>query len=332
MKRKASLAFLFALLIFLVSCTDGQISRTVYTMDTIASFTMMPENTNAAGAIEELLFEIEEELSMTDGVLCDLNTNGGGTAGPHLQELLQLSEKYRKETEGAFSPYLGALIELWGVGGKNYVPTDEEILLALSSAKRENVTVSGGELTLKNGAKLNFGAIAKGYATDRIRDLLLREKVKGAVVALGGNVYVHGKNPTGDMFRVAIRDPKGRENDWILSLSLSDMFVISSGDYERYFEKDGKKYHHILNPETGRPAESDLVAACVVAEDGAMADAYSTALYVMGREDALSFWRRHTGFELVLIGRDGVVTVTEGLGQNFIRNENKRYAYEIANR
>lgn len=332
MKRKATLAFLFALLIFLVSCTSGQTSRTVYTMDTIASFTLMPENTGAADAIEELLFEIEEELSPTDGVLSDLNANGGGEAGPHLKKILELSEKYREETGGAFSPYLGAPIELWGIGEKNYVPTDEKIASVLSSAKAENATLRGEELALQNGVKLNFGAIAKGYATDRIRALLLKEKVKGAVVDLGGNVYVHGARPTGEMFRVALRDPEGRENDWILSLSLSDMFVISSGDYERYFEKEGKKYHHILNPETGKPAESDLAAACVIAADGAMADAYSTALYVMGREGALSFWREHMGFELVLIGRDGVVTVTEGLGQRFIRNENKRYVYEIANR
>lgn len=331
-------AFVFVLLISaLCSCADkgietGSGATTLYVMDTFADIALYPQNAEVTERISETLYDLEGELSATDGRLAELNENGGET-GSHIESLLSQSENYYKETNGAFSPYLGALIELWGVGSKNYVPTEEEISAALSVSKAENVESNGKNFVeLKGGVRLNFGAVAKGYATDIIKEILIEEEIPGAIISVGGNVYVHGTKPSGEFFSVALRDPEGEQNDWVLSLPLCNKFVISSGDYERYFEKDGVRYHHIFSPETGYPAESDLKTVCVVSEDGAMADAYSTALYVMGKEKALSFWREHEGFELILIGDDKKITVTEGLDGLVSLNEEKDYTYEVEKR
>ena len=332
MKKPALLIALVLTLTLLCSCARES-TTTVYVMDTFAEIVMYQGKAKTEERITETLYDLESELSATSGRLHRLNENGGGETGIHIESILAQAEKYYKETDGAFSPYLGSLIELWGVGSKNYVPTAEEISATLSTSKAENVKSDGkSSVKLEGGVRLNFGAIAKGYATDVVRDILEEDGVSGAVIFLGGNVYVHGTKPNGELFRVAIRDPDGSENDWILALELSNKFIISSGDYERYFEAGGRRYHHIFSPETGYPAESDLRAICVIADDGAMADAYSTALYVMGRQGAIDFWREHEGFELVLVGRDGKVTLTEGVGDNFIINNQKDYKYEVAKR
>ena len=329
-------AFVFVLvLLVLCSCAKEEFetgATTVYVMDTFADIELYPQDEVVTEKITEALYDIEAELSATNGNLFELNENGGGKAGEHTKALLSLSEKFYEETEGAFSPYLGELIELWGVGSKNYVPTEEEISEALESALSENAELSGENLLLKDGVRLNFGAVAKGYATDVIRKILAEEGVSGAIISVGGNVYVHGLKPSGELFDVALRDPDGEANDWVLSLPLYNKFIISSGDYERNFERDGKVYHHIFSPETGYPAESDLKTVCVISEDGAMADAYSTALFVMGKEGALSFWREHEGFELILIDNDKKITITEGLDGLVSPNGEKDYTYEVEKR
>lgn len=323
---------LILILLLFASCTASGTERTLYVMDTVATVKLFPENEKAADEIETLLSDMSDSLSAYDGKLKEINDTGGGEMDEYLSELYLISKRMCDATSGAFSPYLGSLIELWSVGEKNYIPADDEIKKALATKHEANANFSGNMLSLKNGQRLNFGAIAKGYATDKVRGILIESDVSGAVVSIGGNVYVHGEKDNGEKFLVAVRDPQGSENEWILALPLSERFVITSGDYERFFEEDGRKYHHILDPETGYPAESDLLACCVVSENGAEGDALSTALYVMGKETAISFWREREGFELVLIGRDRTVTLTEGLAESFVPNEEKEYTYEVAKR
>lgn len=330
MRKKFLVSMLFILL-FLSGCSEEKISnRQIYTMDTLCSVTVYGEE-STTDRISEELYYLDNVFSAYDGEAEELNRNGGGEMSESFCELLLESAEIQLET-GTFSPHLGSVIELWGIGSKNYVPTDEELSEALSSAGIYNIEVSENMLVLKNGAKLNFGAVAKGYASDKIREILTEDNVESAMISLGGNVYVHGRKPDGSLWRVGIRDPKGSENDWFCTLNLEDRFVISSGDYERYFEKDGKRYHHIISPDTGYPAESDLLSVTVVSENGVRADGYSTALYVMGSEGALQFWREKEGFELVLVCRDGRVIVTEGLSDSFTENREAGYTYEIAGR
>lgn len=330
--KKITFSFLVCFMLLFSGCggkeAEKMSARQVYVMDTVCSLTVYGED-ETVDRITEKLYELDSAFSAYDGEVEELNRNGGGEMSEDVSGLHSKAVEYQQGT-GLFSPYLGSVIELWGIGGKNYVPTDEKLSAALLSSDASNVEAEENTLTLTNGAKLNFGAIAKGYASDKIREILKADKVESAMISLGGNVYVHGKKPDGSLWRVGIRDPKGTENDWVCTLSLENKFVISSGDYERYFERDGKRYHHIIDPRTGYPSESDLFSVTVISENGAMADAYSTALYIMGSEDALRFWEERKDFELVLVCRDGRVILTEGLAESFTENGKAGYTYETS--
>lgn len=163
-----------------------------------------------------------------------------------------------------------------------------------------------------------------------------------ANINLGGNVLAYGDRPDGTPWRVGIQDPAraDEQNAFAGVLELTDSFAVTSGGYQRYFEQDGKTYHHIIDPATGFPADSGLTSVTVVADcdvseadaySGAMCDALSTALFVMGEERALDFWRtwEWTPFELVLVTEDGRVVVTEGLADRFTLDETGGYTLEV---
>ena len=162
--------------------------------------------------------------------------------------------------------------------------------------------------------------------------------VESGKISLGGNVFVLGTKPDGSDWRVGIKDPQNEEALAVI-LPLRDAYAITSGGYERYFEENGKTYHHIIDPSTGYPADSGLLSVTVVAADngpdwagagnGAMCDAFSTALFVMGEEQALDFWRNGGyDFDLVLVTEDGRVVITAGLADRFEEVKDSGYTYE----
>ena len=174
----------------------------------------------------------------------------------------------------------------------------------------------------KNGMGLDFGGIAKGYTSSQLMDIFKEYEIKSAMVSLGGNVQVLGAKPDGSLWKVAVKNPN-KNDDYLGIITAKDKAVITSGGYERYFDKDGKRYHHILDPDTGYPADSDLQSVTIVSSDGALADAYSTALFVMGLEKSIDFWYENSeDFDAVLYTSDGKLYVTEGISDNFT-SENK---------
>ena len=172
---------------------------------------------------------------------------------------------------------------------------------------------------------MDLGGIAKGYASDRVAQIFREQGVTGTA-SLGGNVYVSGKKSDGSAWRVAIRDPQNTD-DYAAVLALEDVFAITSGGYQRNFTApDGTVYQHILNPKTGCPVQSDLLSVTIVSDSGTLADACSTALYVMGEQEAVNFWRQTGGFEMVLITADGRLLYTPGLAEKITTPEEGRYA------
>ena len=198
-------------------------------------------------------------------------------------------------------------------------------------------------VSLSPGQSIDLGGLTKGYAADKIVDVLREHDVPRANINLGGNVLAYGDRPDGTPWRVGIQDPArvGEQNAFAGVLALTDSFAVTSGGYQRYFEQDGKTYHHIIDPSTGYPADSGLTSVTVVAGlgegdgfSGTMCDAYSTALFIMGEEQALDFWRDRSAaaFELVLVTEDGRVVVTEGLADRFTLDEDSGYTLEVASR
>ena len=200
----------------------------------------------------------------------------------------EIIEKCRKISElsgGAFDLTIGPLSSLWNFDEDvQTVPDKEKIQKALALVDYRKVQTDSKSVSLAKGQSVDLGAVGKGAACDAAKAYLEKSGVKGAVVSVGGSILAFGKrNKAGDKWRVAVRHPR-KENAYIGVINLSEGFVSTSGDYEKYFEKDGIRYHHILNANTGYPADSGLSSVTVVCGSGLLSDALSTACFILGEE------------------------------------------------
>ena len=220
---------------------------------------------------------------------------------------------------GAFDVTVGPLVKLWNVTGENpRVPTDEELGRVMSIVGYKNVILSENEgkptvRFARKGVQLDFGAIAKGFAADEVEKILREKKVRRAVISLGGNVYVHGKKSRSEKWSCGIRNPVGEGNS--ATLFLNDTSIVTSGGYERFFEKDGELYSHILNPATGFPVRTDIVSVTIVCPNSMAADALSTSIFVSGLESMAQFAQSSLcpDFECIAIDKDGTIYATRNV-------------------
>lgn len=296
MKKWLSLALVVCLLLSGCAKTEECAQQTVFCMDTVMDLRIWgPEREVAMADIVQMLGHLEETWSATDenSLLSALN-RGEGTLDADERAFLDKALALQAQTAGAFDPQLGNAVALWGFYDDQYqIPTASQLQETLTQPKWD------------------LGAIVKGYAGALAVEILARYDVERAILNLGGNVQTYGKKADGQPWNVGIQNPEGGDSLGVLAVTGS-MAVVTSGDYQRYFEMDGVRYHHILDPETGFPADSGLRSVTVVCTDGAAADALSTALFVMGLEEAVGFWREHGGFEAVFLLTDGRIYTTEG--------------------
>lgn len=307
----------------------------LFAMDTYMTLTAAGEN--AAGTLtqaSQIINTLEASLSRTIDTsdVAQLNRNGHAVLGYESAALLASALQYADETGGAFDVTIAPLVQLWGITSDTpRVPSQEEIDALLPLVGSAHIHQSGADVTLDEGCALDLGGIAKGYASDCVAALFQSADITGGCANLGGNVYVYGTNAQNKPWSVAIQDPADSEG-YVCTLSLSDAFVVTSGGYQRYFTApDGTVYQHILDPKTGYPVQSDLLSASVILPRsgdelaGTRADAYSTALYVMGESGAADFWRAHRDFDMVLVTTDGRVVYTPGLAGAFHEAEGGSY-------
>ena len=297
MKRAICLILLTSL--FLTGCSkEAQpVQETVFCMDTVMDLKVWGKDAQEGiQQVSSLLSELERTWSATaeDSLLSQINQGQSPELTQEQEALLQQVSALSQRTGGAFNPRLKALSHAWGFYDGSYrVPLEEEITQALE----EN--------------QWDLGAALKGYAGQKCVELLAGLNVDRAMLVLGGNVQTYGEKPGGEPWQVGIQDPDGGDPLGILSVT-GTVSVVTSGDYQRYFEVDGVRYHHILDPETGYPAESGLRSVTVVCRDGLTADCLSTALFVMGLEKGADFWRESDDFEAVFVTTEGSVYATEG--------------------
>ena len=291
------LAIILASLLLLTGCSVQEAEiRSLYTMDTVMDISLWGEDrTLAADELQSLIDQMEDRWSATDtnSLPSQLNDAGAVLYTEDLRFLDQV-EALSKRTNGAFDPMLHSVITLWGfLDDQQQVPDSAALQIALQEKK------------------WNLGAVVKGYAARRAVELLQTYDVDRAILNLGGNVQTYGEKPNGAPWVIGIQNPKGGDPVGKVSV-YGTMAVVTSGDYQRYFWQDGVRYHHILDPKTGMPADTGLSSVTVICEDAVVADALSTALFVMGLEEAGRFWRESTDFEAVFILSDGKVYATEG--------------------
>lgn len=333
MKRRQKILGIGLCLVFLIggisyikyqeeqkSCT-----KQLFAMDTFMSFTAYGKNCEKAvdAAIDEVerldaLLSTGKETSEVSRI----NAAGGGEVSEDTAVILQEAMEVYQRTEGLFDVSIYPLMELWGFSSQEYhVPTREELLEVLSLVDASKIAFDGTYIRLLEGQRIDFGGIAKGYTSARVMDVFQEYGIHSGMVTLGGNVQVLNKKLDGSKWQVAIRDPE-HEGKILGVLGVENQAVITSGGYERYFEEDGETYIHILNPRTGYPADKDLISVTVISEDGMLADALSTSLYLMGREEAVSYWERYgEEFEMVLVTEKGEILVTEGICKEFETEE-----------
>ena len=324
MKRAVSMVMILALLLCLLpSCARNvpaeAVSRTIFAMDTVMDLSVCGDEALLDGA-EALIMTLEGELSVTDegSDIYALNRDGAAELSPDAAELLTLALDLCRRTGGALDITVYPIVRLWGFTTGDYrVPAADEIAALLPGVDCTAVSWDAASRTaaIPEGAAVDLGSVAKGYASDRIISLWRGAGVTSALINLGGNVMALGAKPDGSPWRVAIKSPDGTDIAGVVEVE--DKAVITSGGYERYFEEDGVTYWHIMDPETGAPARSDLISVSIIGESGVTCDALSTALFVMGLDDAADFWRESSDFEAVFITTDGRLLVTEGVSESF---------------
>ena len=310
----------------------------IFAMDTYMSLVAIGDG--GAAVLQSCSNEInalEQELSRTIDTsdVAQLNANGAARLSDDTAELLNAALQYSELTNGAFDVTIAPLVALWGITTDSpRVPAQEEIDALLPLVGSGHVRLEGDTAALDEGCAIDLGGIGKGYASDKVADLFAGSEISGGFVSLGGNVYVHGPTAEGKLWNVAIQDPNHTEG-YACTLHLSDAFVVTSGGYQRYFTApDGTVYQHIIDPATGYPADSGLLSVSIVTRrenggTGTMADAYSTALYVMGEAAAVDFWRQQGAFDMVLVTADGRVLYTPGLADCFNETEGSGYDYQL---
>lgn len=213
---------------------------------------------------------------------------------------------------GVFDITIGNVTKLWDFGGNNQrLPSDDEIKTALGSVGYKNVSISGNAVQIKKGQSLDLGAVGKGFVCDKIKELLDKGRTKSAVVSVGGSLLIYGNRT----FSVGIVNPDNDKQS-MGTLKLKDTCVSTSGNYEKYFEQNGKRYHHILNATTGYPATSEFKSVTVVCESGLISDALSTVCYIAGYRKSVEILKKFDA-EAVFIFNNNAVRVTDGLSGKF---------------
>lgn len=318
---KRVFAFLLAPLLLLpYGCAPAQpLERTFFAMDTVMTLRLYEGgDENTLDQAEARVRELEGLWSVTDGTseISTLNHDGSAELSPETAELLGAALDMCRRTDGALDISTYPVLRAWGfTTGEYSVPGGEAIAALLPLVDYGRVALEAGAAALPPGMEIDLGSVAKGYTGDALAALLKQGGAASALLDLGGNIQAVGSKPDGSPWRVAIRDPAGDGNIGVVEVV--DQVVVTSGGYERYFEEDGVRYWHIIDPATGWPARSGLTSVTVVGESGLLCDGLSTALFVMGREGALEHWRQHRDFEAVLVSEDGSVTITAGLEGRF---------------
>ncbi len=306
-------------------------AMTDFVMDTVLNATIYGSE-DCTSELKEKLSALEnEQLSWRVDTSMAAKINDGCSKGEKVtvnqdflnwtSQCLDLAEK----SQGAFDPTIGNLTRLWNIEGEDpKVPDQSDIDDCLENIGYEHINIEETQISMDEGTSLDLGAVGKGIGCDIVNEYLTdTEGVEAAVVAIGGSVITYGEKPDGSSWKVAVQDPDSDDGVAMGVLDLTGLHYIStSGDYEKYFEENGKRYHHILDPKTGYPSESGLRSVTIVCDNGLLSDGLSTACFILGEEEGMKLLEEY-GAEGVFITDENKVVVSQGLKDSFSILDNK---------
>ncbi len=314
-------------LLFGCKGTDEKATAQIFALDTVIDITAYGEKAEeAVDAAKAEIYALEGLLSVTDkdSDIYITNTSHGNSIeiSDETYSLIEKSLRLSEETEGNFDISLYNVIKLWGfTTGEYKVPTDSELESSLANTSSDKITLEdGNRITVSQGTAIDLGGIAKGYIADKAAQTMKSAGAQYGLISLGGNIRTIGEKPTGEKWRVGIRHPE--ENGYFLTISTAEGSVITSGAYQRNFTQDGITYHHIIDPATGKPSQSDAISVTIIGSDGAMCDGLSTAVFIGGTEYADKLYHKLSGFEYVILSDDNCIYASKGLEGNLELSEN----------
>lgn len=313
---------------------EASYSQDFFAMDTYMTLTAYGENAQAAveAGIEEIN-RLDALLSTgdEDSEIYQINEAGGGELSDETAYLVRRSLDVYESTGGLYDISIYPVMDLWGFTHADEdafaVPEESVLEETLKLVDAGKITLTENEdgvtvLSMEEGMEIDLGGIVKGYADDRIAEIFAEYGVESGIINLGGSVRVVGEKTDGSLWRVGIQDPED-SSGYLGGLELSDISVVTSGGYERYFDdkETGVRYHHIIDPRTGSSAYNGLISVSIISEDGTLADALSTALFIMGTEEAIDYCEEHCaedGFDVLMETEDGDIYITDNIEDCFI--------------
>ncbi len=321
---KRGLCFVFvAALLFLTACSPAPVTAQTWAYDTLCTAKVWG-GSNISSVFSSAAADGQNLLS-PDGAKEYTATSEGDVIAitPEFAKILNQAGILYTLTDGVFDLTVAPLSRLWDVNHASAPPTPEAIETAASVVDFSAVTVADQCLTFsKAGMGIDIGSVGKGYGADRTVKALKNAGATAGIVSFGGNVALFGTRK-GEAFRVGVRDPEGSETEYLGILTATDVSIVTSGAYERFFEYTETVYHHLLDANTGYPRESDLLSVTVLCADGAQADMMSTALWLMGSERGWNLYetlQKTDGFlpsEVVFVYQNHTVRVSDGLSDCF---------------
>lgn len=287
--------------------------KSFISMDTVVTEKIYGKNTSVFIApVFNIVTGLDETISRfnEESAVYSLNTKGE-TSDKSVLQIIDGVKTVSDDADGAFDITVGGLSDLWSIGKEGErIPSEKEISDVLENIDYKKIRIENGTVYYEDGI-IDLGAVGKGFACDLIKAYLSSENVKGAVVSVGGSILAYGDyNDKGDKWSIAIRHPRS-ESEFLGVIRLDEGFVSTSGDYERYFEKDGKRYHHIFDARTGMPASSGLISVTVVADSGLLSDALSTACFIVGEEKGKALIEKYGASAIFVDEEMNIITVGE---------------------
>lgn len=267
--------------------------------------------------------EIEEKMTINSknpSQITRLNDASGSSEVELSEDTFYVLEKgkyYSQLSGGEFDITIGPIVKLWNIGTEYAAVPDPQVLTeSLKLVDYNKLTLNNEKHTAKleiSGMIVDLGAIAKGYAADEVAAILKRHGVKHAIINLGGNILTVGNNINSSPWKIGIQDPYHPRNDYIGIVEVSDKTVVTSGIYERYFEQNGKRYHHIIEPKTGYPADNGLAGVSIIADNSIDGDGLSTSIFILGLDKGMELIESLNNVEALFVTTDKKIYITKGL-------------------